>query len=85
VPCGAGPAPAVSSATAVSRLQGAAKMGELVTLVRDAGVSLHLTRVKPAVGAVLKRDGVIEAVGEDKIHGNIPGHRGEARDSEAEP
>jgi sulfate permease, SulP family len=51
--------------------QGAAKMTDLVTLVRDAGVHLHLTRVKPAVWDVLERDGVIEAVGKDRIHGNI--------------
>jgi sulfate permease, SulP family len=52
--------------------QGAAKMAELVILVRDAGVNLHLTRVKPGVVAVLERDGVIEALGADRIHGNIP-------------
>jgi sulfate permease, SulP family len=51
--------------------QGAAKMADLVLLVRDAGINLRLTRVKPAVRAVLERDGVIEAIGEDRIHGNI--------------
>jgi SulP family sulfate permease len=49
--------------------QGAAKMADIVTLVHDAGVNLRLTRLKPAVRAVLERDGVIEAIGADKIHG----------------
>ncbi|AXJ10452.1 SulP family inorganic anion transporter [Arthrobacter sp. PM3] len=51
--------------------QGAAKMAEVVTLTRDAGVNLRLTRLKPAARAVLERDGVIGLIGADKIHGNI--------------
>ena len=51
--------------------QGAAKMADVVTLARDAGVNLRLTRLKPAVRAVLERDGVIETIGADHIHGNI--------------
>ena len=51
--------------------QGAAKMADIVTLTRDAGVNLRLTRLKPAVRAVLERDGVIERIGADMIHGNI--------------
>jgi anti-anti-sigma factor len=51
--------------------QGAAKMADVVTLARDAGVNLRLTRLKPAPRAVLERDGVIEQLGSDKIHGNI--------------
>jgi len=51
--------------------QGAAKMADVVTLTRDAGVNLRLTRLKPAPRAVLERDGVIELIGPDKIHGNI--------------
>jgi anti-anti-sigma factor len=63
--------------------QGAAKMADVVTLARDAGVSLRLTRLKPAVRAILERDGVIELIGADKIHGNI--HRAvEAEQAAAE-
>ncbi len=63
--------------------QGAAKMDEIVTLARDAGVNLRLTRLKPAVRAVLERDGVIEHLGADMIHGNI--HRAvEAEQAAAE-
>ncbi|WP_426516003.1 SulP family inorganic anion transporter [Diaminobutyricibacter sp. McL0618] len=51
--------------------QGAAKMADVVTLARDAGVNLRLTRLKPAPRAVLERDGVIEMIGSDHIHGNI--------------
>ncbi|MGP4032759.1 hypothetical protein [Pseudarthrobacter sp. 1C304] len=35
------------------------------------GVTLRLARLKPAVRATLARDGVIERLGEGKIHGNI--------------
>jgi sulfate permease, SulP family len=51
--------------------QGAAKMREILELTRQAGMTLRLARVKPAVREVLKRDGVFELIGEDKIHGNI--------------
>jgi anti-anti-sigma factor len=51
--------------------QGAAKMADVVSLARDAGVNLRLTRLKPAPRAVLERDGVIALIGADKIHGNI--------------
>ena len=51
--------------------QGAAKMREILELTRQAGMTLRLARVKPAVREVLKRDGVFERIGEDKIHGNI--------------
>ncbi|MFF1878489.1 SulP family inorganic anion transporter [Leifsonia sp. NPDC058230] len=63
--------------------QGAAKMADLVTLARDAGVDLRLTRLKPAPRAVLERDGVIDQIGADHIHGNI--HRAvEAEQADAE-
>jgi SulP family sulfate permease len=51
--------------------QGAAKMADIVDLVHQSGVNLRLTRLKPAVRATLERDGVIERIGEDMIHGNI--------------
>ncbi len=63
--------------------QGAAKLADVVTLARDAGVNLRLTRLKPAPRAVLERDGVIEMIGSDHIHGNI--HRAvEAEQADAE-
>jgi sulfate permease, SulP family len=51
--------------------QGAAKMADIVALVRDADLNLRLARLKPAAWAVLERDGVIGAIGADRIHGNI--------------
>lgn len=51
--------------------QGAASMADIVTLVRDAGVRLRLTRLKPGPRAVLEREGVIDLIGADHIHGNI--------------
>ena len=51
--------------------QGAASMADVVTLTRDAGVRLRLTRLKPGPRAVLEREGVIELIGADHIHGNI--------------
>jgi sulfate permease, SulP family len=51
--------------------QGSAKMGELLDLTEQAGVSLRLARVKPAVEKVLRRDGYFERLGEDRTHGNV--------------
>ncbi|BCW66934.1 sodium-independent anion transporter [Arthrobacter sp. NicSoilB4] len=51
--------------------QGAAKMADIVDLAREAGVTLRLARLKPAVRATLAKDGVIERIGAERIHGNI--------------
>lgn len=51
--------------------QGAASMADVVTLARDAGVQLRLTRLKPGPRAILDREGVIDLIGADHIHGNI--------------
>jgi SulP family sulfate permease len=51
--------------------QGSAKLREIVELTRQAEVSLRLARVKPAVRALLGRDGVLDLIGEDKIHPNV--------------
>lgn len=51
--------------------QGATKMADIATLARESDVNLRLTRLKPAVRAVLERDGVIERIGADMIHGNV--------------
>jgi sulfate permease, SulP family len=51
--------------------QGSAKMTEIATLADQAGVSLRLARLKPSVRAILDRDGVIERIGADRIHGNV--------------
>jgi anti-anti-sigma factor len=51
--------------------QGSAKMLEILELTGQAGVTLRLARLKPAVREVLERDGVLGRIGDDKIHGNI--------------
>jgi len=51
--------------------QGSAKMGEILELTKQAGVSLRLARVKPAVQEVLRRDGFLDRIGEDRTHGNV--------------
>jgi len=51
--------------------QGSGKMDELVELVTNYDIELRLTRVKPQVMEVLRRDGVIDSLGEDHIYGNV--------------
>ena len=51
--------------------QGSAKMHEILDLNQQAGMTLRLARVKPAVHDVLQRDGVLDRIGDDKIHANI--------------
>ncbi len=51
--------------------QGSAKMGEILDLTNQAGVTLRLARVKPAVEKVLQRDGFLDRLGKDRTHGNV--------------
>jgi SulP family sulfate permease len=51
--------------------QGSAKLGDLVTLTEESGITLRLAGVKPAVIAVLVSDGILDRLGTDKIHGNV--------------
>src|SRR4051812_37998437 len=51
--------------------QGAAQLSEIHELVGEQGATLRLARVKPAVLAVLQRDGLVDLIGADHVHGNI--------------
>jgi high affinity sulfate transporter 1 len=51
--------------------QGAAKLTEILDFAESDGIQLHLARLKPAVAVVLERDGVLERLGGDRIHGNV--------------
>ena len=51
--------------------QGSAKMGEILELTKQAGVTLRLARMKPAVQELLGRDGFLDRIGDDKTHGNV--------------
>ena len=51
--------------------QGTDKISELLDLTRAYGAELRLARVKPNVIAMLRRDGVIDELGEDNLYGNV--------------
>jgi anti-anti-sigma factor len=48
--------------------QGSAKMREILDLTEQAGVTLRLARIKPAVRELLARDGVLGRLGDDKTY-----------------
>ena len=51
--------------------QGAEQLSQIHDLVSGRGATLRLGRVKPQVMSVLRRDGVIQRIGADHVHGNI--------------
>jgi SulP family sulfate permease len=51
--------------------QGSAKLREILELTEQAGVTLRLARVKPAVRELLRRDDVLDRIGGERIHGNV--------------
>jgi anti-anti-sigma factor len=51
--------------------QGSAKLDEILVVTQEAGVALRLARVKPRVRATLDRDGVLDRIGRDHLHGNV--------------
>ena len=51
--------------------QGSAVLDDVLVLCTQAGVTLRLARLKPNVRAVLVREGFVDRVGADHIHGNI--------------
>ncbi len=51
--------------------QGTAKMRDIVELAADSGITLRLARLKPPVSAVLERDGVLDQIGPNHIHGSV--------------
>jgi SulP family sulfate permease len=63
--------------------QGAASVSEIVRLAGYAGVELRLAAVRPAVRAMLERDGAVARLGADHLHGNI--HRALAAMAAAGP
>ena len=50
---------------------GAGALRRVQGLVTDRGVRLRLAHVKPRVAAVLRRDGVLDAIGEQYVHGDV--------------
>lgn len=51
--------------------QGCAKMNDVVTLAEDSGITLRLARLKKSVRAALERDGALERIGAEHLHGNV--------------
>ena len=51
--------------------QGSAKLRDILELTERAGVTLRLARVKPAVHELLRRDHVLDRLGDHRIHGTI--------------
>jgi anti-anti-sigma factor len=51
--------------------QGSEQLSQIHQLVQTRGATLRLARVKPPVLAVLRRDGVIDRLGADHVHGNV--------------
>jgi high affinity sulfate transporter 1 len=51
--------------------QGSAKMAEIAQLAEESELTLRLARVKPAVAATFERDGVLERIPTEHIHGNV--------------
>jgi SulP family sulfate permease len=51
--------------------QGAAKMGDVVDLAEESGITLRLARLKPSVRSILERDGMLLRIGVDRVHGNV--------------
>jgi SulP family sulfate permease len=51
--------------------QGSSKLGEIAALAAEADVTLRLARVKPGVRAILARDGVLDRIGPEHLHGNV--------------
>jgi hypothetical protein len=51
--------------------QGSSKIAEIVEMAINYDIELRLTRVKPQVMEVLRRDGVIDSLGEDHVYGNV--------------
>ena len=52
--------------------QGAATLHEILDArARTTAVTVRLARVKPSVRATLARDGVVDRVGADRLHGSV--------------
>jgi high affinity sulfate transporter 1 len=51
--------------------QGTAQVAAIAVLTREAGLELHLARLKDAVAVVLDREGSLDLLGRDHLHGNV--------------
>jgi sulfate permease, SulP family len=69
--------------------QGSEQLGEILRFVDAEGAALRLARVKPAVRETLERDGFVDRIGSDHLHGNVhravEAQRAETRTAPASP
>jgi len=63
--------------------QGSAKLGDVVHLAKESDIVLRLAGVKPDVSSILGRDGILDRLGTDKIHGSV--HRAVQAHLDASP
>lgn len=58
-------------AIAIVDSQGAGVVHAILDLADDQGLTVRLARVKPAVRETLERDGVLDRLGADRVHGSV--------------
>ena len=63
--------PSVASSARLAASDGAGALSRVQALVSARRARLRLAHVKPAVAAVLERDGVLDAIGPAYVHGDI--------------
>ncbi|WP_457186721.1 SulP family inorganic anion transporter [Nocardioides sp. P5_E3] len=51
--------------------QGAATVSEMIRMAEESDVELRLAAVRPGVRHVLEREGAVDLLGADRIHGNV--------------
>ena len=77
----------IVDASAVSELDGSAdhSLHDVIDHLDDAGISFHLTTVRGPVRAVMKRSGLLDRVGRERIHPDIETALGAAGYPEESP
>ena len=63
--------------------QGSAKLGDVVHLANESDIVLRLAGVKPDVSSTLGKDGILDRLGTDRIHGSV--HRAVQAHLDASP
>jgi SulP family sulfate permease len=63
--------------------QGSAKLGDVVHLANESDIVLRLAGVKPDVSSILGKDGILDRLGTDRIHGSV--HRAVQAHLDASP
>ena len=51
--------------------QGSSKIADILDLTEQSGITLRLAKLKPAARDILEREGVLERIGADRIHGSV--------------